>query len=106
MIKFVLVVSVALSKLMLLLIMCMLTNSIFANGLVFGTIKYQDGTPAVDVVLNINNTSIVAVSDEQGKYQLENVPLGQHAIIIKPFGENLKVVHLRVDKQRMHFPIE
>ena len=91
---------------LIVLLLIIFSSNAYGNGLVFGTIKYQDGTPAVDVVLNINNTSIVAVSDEQGKYQLENVPLGQHAIIIKPFGENLKVVHLRVDKQRMHFPIE
>lgn len=91
---------------LIVLLLIIFSSNAYGNGLVFGTIKYQDGTPAVDVVLNINNTSIVAVSDEQGKYQLENVPLGQHAIIVKPFGENLKVVHLRVDKQRMHFPIE
>lgn len=91
---------------LIVLLLIVFSSNAYGNGLVFGNIKYQDGTPAVDVVLNINNTSIVAVSDEQGKYQLENVPLGQHAIIIKPFGENLKVVHLRVDKQRMHFPIE
>lgn len=91
---------------LIVLLLIVFSSNAYGNGLVFGTIKYQDGTPAVDVVLNINNTSIVAVSDEQGKYQLENVPLGQHAIIVKPFGENLKVVHLRVDKQRMHFPIE
>ena len=70
---------------LIVLLLIIFSSNAYGNGLVFGTIKYQDGTPAVDVVLNINNTSIVAVSDEQGKYQLENVPLGQARYYCKAF---------------------
>lgn len=105
-IKIKILCEVVLCKVLLMLLLVVFSSNAYGNAIVFGVVKYQDGTPASDVILNVNNTSIFGVSDENGKYQLENVPLGQHAIIVKPFGENLKIVHVRVASDRTHFPIE
>lgn len=88
----------------LMLLSCL--TSAVPNGIIVGRVTYTDGTPAENVVLNLNNTSIYGISDENGNYQLENVPLGMHSIIVKPYGGDIKVVNVELKSDRMRFGIE
>ena len=76
------------------------------TGVIFGRVTYTDGTPAENVVLNLNNTNIYGISDENGHYLLENVPFGNHAIIVKPFGSDIKVVNVELKVEKLRFGIE
>lgn len=88
----------------LMLLSCL--TSAVPNGIIVGRVTYTDGTPVENVVLNLNNTSIYGISDENGNYQLENVPLGMHSIIVKPYGGDIKVVNVELKSDRMRFGIE
>ena len=88
----------------LMLLSCL--TSAVPNGIIVGRVTYTDGTPAENVVLNLNNTSIYGISDENGNYQLENVPLGMHSIIVKPYGGDIKVVNVELKSEKMRFGIE
>jgi len=88
----------------LMLLSCL--TSAVPNGIIVGRVTYTDGTPVENVVLNLNNTSIYGISDENGNYQLENVPYGTHAIIVKPFGGDIKVVNVELKSEKLRFGIE
>lgn len=76
------------------------------SGDIYGRISYSDGSPAENVVLNLNNTTIYGVSDENGNYLLEKVPFGSHTLIVKPFGSELKVFTIELKSARLKFGIE
>ena len=88
----------------LLLMSCLAEAA--TSGTIFGRVIFTNGTPAENVVLNLNNTSIYGISDENGNYQLENVPFGAHAIIVKPFGGGIKVVNVELKSEKLQFGIE
>jgi outer membrane receptor protein involved in Fe transport len=76
------------------------------TGMIAGKVSYADGTPASDVVINLNTGSILDVTDELGQYQLNNVPIGTHTLIVKPFGQEMKVFELTTTNSHHFFPIQ
>ena len=88
----------------LLLMSCLAPAA--TSGIIFGRVIFTNGTPAENVVLNLNNTSIYGISDENGNYLIENVPYGTHAIIVKPFGGDIKVVNVELKSEKLQFGIE
>ena len=77
-----------------------------ATGTIFGKITYEDGSPAPFVVVNLNNRDIYGITNEQGNYELENVPLGSHTVIVKPFGCNVKVLSVMLENETQQLSIK
>src|SRR5690606_24407559 len=50
--------------------------------LLTGRVYTEDGTAVSHVTLRIAGTAHTAVSDEQGRYKLEQIPFGQHRLVI------------------------
>ena len=75
-------------------------------GSISGVIQFADGTPASDVVISLNSTNVLDVSDDKGKYQLVNVPFGEHTLLVKPFGANMKVMTVNLHASNHHLLIQ
>ncbi|MDD3195597.1 MAG: TonB-dependent receptor [Paludibacter sp.] len=75
------------------------------DGLLHGRVTYPDGSPAENVVVQVNNTAIIGISDEKGLYELEQVPFGAHHLIVKPFGSAIQVVSVELSTAKLRFDI-
>ena len=63
-----------------------------------GKVHKQDGTPVSHVTLKLAGTTLVAISDNQGRYEFNNVPAGKYTFLISSIEIESKELTLNVNK--------
>ncbi|MDW8364868.1 MAG: carboxypeptidase-like regulatory domain-containing protein, partial [Abditibacteriales bacterium] len=55
------------------------------NTQITGTVKYQDGTPAMGATVGVDGLAVQAVTNREGKYTLTGIPPGTQIVVaLKP----------------------
>ena len=55
------------------------------NTQITGTVKYQDGTPALGATIGVDGLAVQAVTNKEGKYSLTGIPPGAQIVVaLKP----------------------
>lgn len=52
------------------------------QGIVSGILTYEDGKPVSDATVAVSGTQLGSLSDEDGYYEITNVPYGEYTLII------------------------
>ena len=70
-------------KYILSISMVILSFSVAAQqmGSIVGTARFEDGTVAGQVTISIAEAAQMAISDKQGKYELQEVPFGNYTLV-------------------------
>ncbi|MBX3164500.1 MAG: TonB-dependent receptor [Bacteroidetes bacterium] len=65
---------------------CVVFNASAQTGSVSGKITHSDGSAAQDAVIQIQELNISQVVDENGKFEIKNLPYNTYRVIITAFG--------------------
>lgn len=88
----------------LALLLMVLYNQLLAqapqHGVLSGTVRYANGTPAEMATVYIQGSSLHAYTDEHGHFSITNIPLKRgYNLVVKAF--DLKEVILKVDMNKL-----
>ncbi len=81
------------------IILLLLSQSLLAQmAVIKGKVHLLDGTPVANATIRLEGTSIVSMSNEQGLYDLKEVPYGDQAILVTSLEIKAKRLALKVNK--------
>lgn len=95
-------------KILIVIINLLILNvSLAANiGKIYGHIVYNNGEPAADVVVHLNNSNKYTVTDEKGYYELTGIPYGMLSLIVKPFGSKVLILTVAMNQEQLQHAIK
>ena len=70
-----------------------------------GTVLYEEGGVATDVIIRVADTNIMAISDEKGGFELKHVPHGEQKIFITSVEIEPRTLDFLVREPFHHLPV-
>lgn len=94
--------------LLFIVFLCFVFSASAQTGTVSGKITHPDGSPAQDAVIQIQELNISAVVDENGKFEIKDLPYNTYNFVITVFGSSPRSEGVTVNAPniRKHFRAE
>ncbi len=71
------------------------------KAVISGKIQDTKGNPLMYASVFLSNTTLGTISDEQGNYSINNIPFGQHTLVVSFVGYDFKKLSINVNNASM-----
>jgi CarboxypepD_reg-like domain len=88
-------------KIIFALVLFVLQKPIYAQGILSGKLlDYQAQNPIFNAVITVENTNLTVFSNQEGLFEIKNIPVGKQILAIKSKGYEDKFFEVFIENQQ------
>lgn len=87
-----------LRKIFQLTLLVLLTNFVFAQSSIMGTIKDEKGTAVAGAIVHVLNSNFTSITNQKGEFTINNIQTGSFIVNVKALGYAEKNIPVSADK--------